>query len=1005
MEEAVNESGGGEQHMDTITELSVSVRHEAFLSEPRAALLAGGELLLCQCNGGVNCVRVNSGRVECRLEAAEDAVHVFAASSSSSAADGTATVLCSHQSALLRLWTLNDGGDTGTTAGDSGDEAPDLKRSECVSATLVHTWRSLHSGPVTGVVFDQTGTLAASGGAGDASVRVWDTERHHCTHSFRCSNTGAGTVRTLAFYQPSTECVQLLASAEMTVTAEIYCWSLNTGRLRFKLTGHFATITSLTVVHEYGLLVSGGRDKVLMVWNVADESHSGGGELVKTLPVGEPVESVAVVKQPDTTITAASSVTERVSSLLLISGGHSGVVRVWSGADSRCINSSVASDAEEKKALSPISQLMMAAGGDNQREGLLAAVTTECTVTLYQVPALGVMRQLVGYRDQVLDVAFCSDGSSNRCENHLVVVTNSASLKLYRRDCMDSRILDGHKDMVMAVSVCASDRTLLASASKDGTARVWRLRPNNDGCAHASCVAQMSGHTASVTCVAWSQLSASHILTGADDRCVKIWRFNQTATVEDGATSSSVRDATVVSLQCFWSDIAHVKSVNAVCWSPNDRLLATASQDKTARLYRWRPSDSERVAVLVAVMRGHTRAVWHVVFSPVDQLVATGSADGTVRLWSVAEPGACVRVLEGSGGSVLRCVFVGGGRQVLGSTADGALHVWTAATGECRRSYDQHAGARVWALAVSSDQRCVVSGDVDAALLEWTTVTDSEHQERTVAAEAVATVHKQKLNNLIQQQRWLPALQLAIRLERPAVCLDILQRLLRQHQLEPSADSERVNDTQAELAGMLATLRDDQLATLLKFAVEWNTNTRYCQYAQTVLMLVFRQRTPAQWCHLPDYRRTLEALLPYTQRHIDRLRRLECSVTFIDYTASCLNLPALPAPPVDASVEESNTDSKIADQHQPSHNDDHHSAEDHCWDVDGLMVSIGGDDDEDDDNDRYTVKPETKTASETQIKPGNESKRKKRFLSDKGKLNGSVKKKRSGKRLAIAARN
>ena len=71
----------------------------------------------------------------------------------------------------------------------------------------------------------------------------------------------------------------------------------------------------------------------------------------------------------------------------------------------------------------------------------------------------------------------------------------------------------------------------------------------------------------------------------------------------------------------------HTGAVWAVAFSPDGRLLATGSPDKTARL--WDPATGERLRTLLR----RTPASLGVAFSPDGRLLATASNDKTARLW------------------------------------------------------------------------------------------------------------------------------------------------------------------------------------------------------------------------------------------------------------------------------------------------------------------------------------------------------------------------------------
>jgi predicted NACHT family NTPase len=73
----------------------------------------------------------------------------------------------------------------------------------------------------------------------------------------------------------------------------------------------------------------------------------------------------------------------------------------------------------------------------------------------------------------------------------------------------------------------------------------------------------------------------------------------------------------------------HASEVWAVAFSPDGRLLATASVDQTARV--WDPATGDCLRILA----GHAGEVTGVAFSPDGRLLATASNDKTARLWDL----------------------------------------------------------------------------------------------------------------------------------------------------------------------------------------------------------------------------------------------------------------------------------------------------------------------------------------------------------------------------------
>ncbi|XP_020114861.1 protein CIA1 [Ananas comosus] len=229
-------------------------------------------------------------------------------------------------------------------------------------------------------------------------------------------------------------------------------------------------------------------------------------------------------------------------------------------------------------------------------------------------------------------------------------------------------------------------------------------------------VERLEGHGDRVWSLAWNPApencgrAPAMLASCSGDKTVRIWQ----------PTSSGAWDCSAV------LEDAHNRTVRSCAWSPNGKLLATASFDSTIAIWEYIGNDFECVATL----EGHENEVKSVSWSASGLLLATCGRDKTVWLWEV-QPGneyECVSVLQGHSQDVKMVQWHPNLDILVSVSYDNSIKVW-AEDGDsddwhCVRTLNEASSGHsstVWALSFNTTGDRMVTCSDDLTLKIWNT--------------------------------------------------------------------------------------------------------------------------------------------------------------------------------------------------------------------------------------------------------------------------------------------
>lgn len=186
--------------------------------------------------------------------------------------------------------------------------------------------------------------------------------------------------------------------------------------------------------------------------------------------------------------------------------------------------------------------------------------------------------------------------------------------------------------------------------------------------------------------------------TASADGAMKIWDIN----------NGHVGNRRLI--QHYKVCVGHSRGINDVCWNPVAPYVATASDDKTVRLWDAVTGDA------LVEFRGHDNFVFCV-----DQhhaMVVSGSFDETVKLWDIRS-GDCVSTLPAHSDPVTAVSFNRDGTTVCSGSHDGLIRIWDVATGECLKTIYGPGNPPVSSVKYSPNGKYLLAGTLDSTIRLW----------------------------------------------------------------------------------------------------------------------------------------------------------------------------------------------------------------------------------------------------------------------------------------------
>ena len=320
--------------------------------------------------------------------------------------------------------------------------------------------------------------------------------------------------------------------------------------------------------------------------------------------------------------------------------------------------------------------------------------------------------RLEGHSGTVWQVAFSPD------EQKLASASADGTIRLWNLDGQELAVLEGNGGPLLDLDF-TPDGEHITAVDADGNLFIW----GSDG----SWQQEWQAHQQPTRAVDFSP-DGQLIATASEDATVKLWnRKGQLVRTLQGDLRGLqalvwTRDNQIIAGDeqgtiYIWNPLgerlktfkAHRAAVTALDVSQNGQFLASVGLDRQVNLYDFAKAE------IVDTIRAHEGPIYNVRFTPDNQELITVGDDKLVRVWQL--DGTPAGNLVGHTGLVAALAISPQGNLIATSGGDRAVRLWDLDQ-ENLHILPAHRGA-VSAVAIAPDRQLIASGGLDATLRIW----------------------------------------------------------------------------------------------------------------------------------------------------------------------------------------------------------------------------------------------------------------------------------------------